>query len=111
MSPRFLSSLTALFLALPGIAAEPATAAPPPAKSYDPTVAAPKAGNEKFFKMHESFLERGKQGPIGVLFIGDSITEGWTKAPEVWSQFYSKYQPANFGIGGDRTEHVLWRIE
>jgi hypothetical protein len=34
--------------------------------------------------MHESFLERAKSGPIGLLFIGDSITQGWTKAPDVW---------------------------
>ena len=61
--------------------------------------------------MHESFLERGKSGPIGVLFLGDSITQGWTKAPEVWKAHYEKYQPANFGIGGDQTQHVIWRIE
>jgi len=99
--------LVVLLLAVNSIAAEP----PAVTKPSDPTVAAPKEGNEKFFKMHESFLQRGKEGPIGVLFLGDSITEGWGKAPEVWNEFYAKYQPANFGIGGDRTEHVLWRIE
>jgi hypothetical protein len=56
-------------------------------------------------------LERAKAGPIGVLFLGDSITEGWAKAPHVWERYYAKLQPANFGIGGDRTEHVIWRIE
>jgi len=81
------------------------------AADTDPSIAAPKTGNDKFFKMHESFLQRGKEGPIGLLFIGDSITEGWVKAPQVWEKFYSQDQPANFGIGGDRTEHVLWRIE
>ena len=64
-----------------------------------------------FRKMHESFLERSKSGPIGLLFIGDSITAGWTRAPEVWKEYYDKYQPANFGIGGDQTQHVIWRIE
>src|SRR5260221_5311172 len=83
--------LVVLLLALNSIAAEP-VAAP----KTDPTVAAPKEGSQKFFKMHESFLQRGKEGPIGVLFLGDSITEGWGKAPEVWNQFYGKYQPANF---------------
>jgi lysophospholipase L1-like esterase len=81
------------------------------AANNDPSVAAPKAGNDNFFKMHEAFLQRGKEGPIGLLFIGDSITAGWIKAPQVWEKFYGKYQAANFGIGGDRTEHVLWRIE
>jgi lysophospholipase L1-like esterase len=29
----------------------------------------------------------------------------------VWDERFGKYDPANFGIGGDRTQHVLWRIE
>jgi beta-glucosidase len=70
---------------------------------------APKKG--RFLKLHESFLKRGKEGPIGVLFLGDSITERWSTAPKVWEKYYGKYHPANFGIGGDRTQNVLWRIE
>ncbi len=63
-----------------------------------------------FQKAHESFLERGKK-PIGVVFLGDSITAGWGgKGKKVWDERYAKYEPANFGIGGDRTQHVLWRI-
>jgi lysophospholipase L1-like esterase len=114
-SLRFIlrCSLSLALFAAPVLAADPAVVAPPTATPAptDPTGAAPKAGNDKFFKMHESFLARGKSGPIGVLFLGDSITEGWAKAPEVWTQYYGKHEPANFGIGGDRTEHVLWRIE
>jgi lysophospholipase L1-like esterase len=65
-----------------------------------------------FQQRHEAFLKRGKEGPIGVLFLGDSITAGWAGGgKEVWATHYDKYQPANFGIGGDRTQHVLWRIE
>jgi lysophospholipase L1-like esterase len=81
-----------------------------------PDVAAPKHDAEakvdpRFLEMHERFLERKKQGPIGLLFIGDSITEGWANAPDVWHAHYDRYQPANFGISGDQTQHVLWRIE
>lgn len=63
-------------------------------------------------KLHESFLKRGKDGPVDVLFVGDSITQGWSGAGKnVWKdRFEGKWKPANFGIGGDRTEHVLWRI-
>ncbi|MCF7688541.1 MAG: GDSL family lipase [Cephaloticoccus sp.] len=46
-----------------------------------------------------------------MLFLGDSITAGWKKAPHIWNHYYGAYQPANFGISGDRTQHVLWRIE
>jgi beta-glucosidase len=56
-------------------------------------------------------LKRGKSGPIGVLFIGDSITAGWLSAgKDVWKKYYGAYDPANFGVGGDRTQGVLWRI-
>jgi len=79
-------------------------------------VAAPKtdaAGQiQPGFQMrHEAFLKRGKEGKIGVLFVGDSITQGWNGAKETWESHFGKYDPANFGIGGDRTQHVLWRIE
>jgi len=66
--------------------------------------------NPSFQAQHESFLKRGKEGKIGVLFIGDSITAGWRSAPAIWKEHFGKYDPANFGISGDRTAHVLWRI-
>lgn len=77
----------------------------------DASQPAPKAGNAGFFELHESFLARGKAGPVGLLFLGDSITYGWRKAPHIWEHYYGPYQPANFGIGGDRTQHVLWRMD
>jgi lysophospholipase L1-like esterase len=91
----------------------PATTAPAAvaAPSNDASAATPKTESKRFFELHDSFLKRGKAGPIGVLFLGDSITEGWTKAPHIWEHYFGSYQPANFGIGGDRTQHVIWRIE
>ncbi len=80
------------------------------AKPYDPSIGAPKRGNARFYELHSQHLKRAKE-PMQLLFIGDSITEGWGKAPAVWKANYEKYQAANFGIGGDRTEHVIWRIE
>lgn len=81
--------------------------------SHDPSDPAPKTGRSggRFMKMHEQFLKRGKEGPIGLLFLGDSITERWGIAPEIWKKYYGQYEPANFGIGGDRVEHVLWRVD
>jgi beta-glucosidase len=70
----------------------------------------PKGGT--FKPRHESFLRRGKEGPIDVLFLGDSITQRWeTSGSEVWQKYYGDKNAANFGIGGDRTQHILWRIE
>jgi len=58
---------------------------------------------------HKMFLEQGSKGNIDVLFIGDSITEGWGNN-KVWKENYAPLKAANFGIGGDQTGHVLWRI-
>jgi lysophospholipase L1-like esterase len=64
-----------------------------------------------FLKKHEAILQRARSGPIDLLFLGDSITERWHIAPHIWDAYFGKYRPANFGIGGDRTQHVVWRIE
>jgi beta-glucosidase len=47
-----------------------------------------------------------------LVFIGDSITEGWEKSGrEVWQRHYGAYHPLNLGYGGDLTENVLWRLQ
>jgi beta-glucosidase len=47
-----------------------------------------------------------------VIFIGDSITQGWEGAGrEVWANHYARRNAVNLGIGGDRTQHVLWRLD
>ncbi len=59
---------------------------------------------------HEAFLKRAKEGKIDLLFVGDSITEGWGNNA-IWQKTYGPLNAANFGIGGDTTENVLWRLE
>jgi lysophospholipase L1-like esterase len=59
-------------------------------------------------------LQRAKDnpGPCDIAFIGDSITQGWEGAGKnVWQKFYGDRKCLNFGVGGDRTQHVLWRFE
>jgi len=59
-------------------------------------------------------LQRAKDAPgdYDIEFIGDSITEGWENGGKnVWQEFYGKRKVINFGVGGDRTQHVLWRFE
>ncbi len=46
-----------------------------------------------------------------VIFIGDSITQGWEgEGKAVWAHYYTHRNAINLGIGGDRTQHVLWRL-
>jgi beta-glucosidase len=75
------------------------------------TKAYPWMSLEKWRDFHKGDLARGKEGPIDVLFLGDSITEAWEKdGPAVWEEFIAPLGAANFGIGGDTTQNVLWRI-
>jgi beta-glucosidase len=44
-----------------------------------------------------------------IVIVGDSIVEGWDAG--VWQEFYAPYHALKLGIGGDRTQQVLWRME
>jgi beta-glucosidase len=61
---------------------------------------------------HKQINDRAKAGDVDLLFIGDSITQGWEGAgKEVWDKFYVSRKAMNAGIGGDRTQHILWRLD
>lgn len=110
LSRSLLFLLAALALAT-GTSAATASPATPP--SVDASAASMKTGQQqaRFLELHQSFLARAKAGPVGLLFLGDSITYQWQRHAAVWDRYFGKYQPANFGIGGDQTQHVIWRIE
>lgn len=60
---------------------------------------------------HEQFLAQTRKGHIDVVFLGDSITQGWEGAGrKVWDATFKPLRAGNYGIGGDQTSHVLWRI-
>jgi lysophospholipase L1-like esterase len=59
---------------------------------------------------HERFLARAKEGACDLLFVGDSITEGWG-ANTVWQKTNAPRKAVNIGIGGDTTQNVLWRLQ
>ncbi len=68
--------------------------------------------SDTWMKRHESFNERAKKGNVDLIFVGDSITHGWEGAgKEAWAEIYGKRNAVNLGIGGDRTQHVLWRLD
>src|SRR5688572_2065597 len=60
----------------------------------------------------EAANTRIAQGDVELIFLGDSITQGWEEAGKgVWAEFYGKRKAINLGFSGDRTQHVLWRLE
>jgi beta-glucosidase len=47
-----------------------------------------------------------------VVFIGDSITQGWEQAGKaVWAEHFARYDALDLGFAGDKTENVLWRLQ
>ncbi|MBL0915155.1 MAG: hypothetical protein IBJ13_06480 [Sphingopyxis sp.] len=72
---------------------------------------------EKDLGRHVIFMKRKERllatGGTDLVFIGDSITDIWRTDPqrEIFEDNFGKYRPFNIGIGGDETQHVLWRIQ
>ncbi len=61
---------------------------------------------------HERFNKRVAEGKVDLVFIGDSITQGWEGAgKQIWQDFYGQLNAVNLGISGDRTQHVIWRLD
>lgn len=70
-------------------------------------------GDEKWWReRNKSKVEQAKRGEAELVFIGDSITQGWEgKGKEIWASQYADHKPLNLGFGGDRTEHVIFRLQ
>jgi len=65
-----------------------------------------------WMKRHEAMNARVKKGNVDLVFIGDSITQGWERnGRKVWQEHYGKRNAVNLGISGDRTQHVIWRLQ
>lgn len=82
-------------------------------RTNKPLAITPERQPDSWMQRHKEKLEVAKQGDIDILLIGDSITHFWEyrEAPEIWDEYFSEYTHLNLGFGGDRTEHVIWRIQ
>ncbi len=61
---------------------------------------------------HAAILDRVKQGNVGMIFIGDSITHGWDgDGKQTWDKYYAPRNAVNMGFSGDQIQHVLWRLD
>ncbi len=65
---------------------------------------------EQWKAKHLEDMAIAQAGDIDLLFVGDSITDGWDAQP-VWKARIAPLRAANFGVGGDTTQNVLWRLE
>ncbi len=91
---------------------------------YQNTAAIPAAplNNEWWMNRHRAMVTVADKGEAQLVFVGDSITHAFGGDPDTgddfhnrgkdtWDYFYGAYKPLNLGISGDRTQHVLWRLE
>jgi lysophospholipase L1-like esterase len=74
------------------------------------TIAAPRLD---WFGVFQHRVDNAKAKPtVDLIFDGDSITDFWQKqGKEVWNQHYGNLNAMDFGIAGDRTENILWRLD
>lgn len=107
---KLLLTLTAAALALQiSVVAQTNTPALPQNSAIIPVPRTDRATNRQAL-----VLQRAKEAPgnYDIEFIGDSITQGWEgRGKDVWDEFYGHRKVINFGVSGDRTQHVLWRFE
>jgi lysophospholipase L1-like esterase len=68
-------------------------------------------GKDQFQEINADLKKLGKN--IDLAFIGDSITRRWRGEAnkDVWNKYWGAYKAVNMGIGGDRTQNVLWRLQ
>lgn len=70
--------------------------------------------NASWMERHLAVLAELKTHPdASLLFVGDSITQNYER-PEiapVWKEYFAPHGALNLGFSGDRTEHVLWRLQ
>ena len=64
-----------------------------------------------WYEEHEKFVAIATRSLSSVLLVGDSLVNGLARYHRVWSKYLEPLLALNFGVGGDRTQHVLWRIE
>jgi lysophospholipase L1-like esterase len=111
---RALHPLVLFASTLAGCASAPQTPAPSAPPAIAPTHGAvqPAPRDGRWSERHEAHVAKARAGRYRLLFLGDSITEGWLGAgKDAWHAAWAPRGALNAGIGGDRTQHVLWRLD
>ncbi|MBL9155087.1 MAG: hypothetical protein JNK37_21575 [Verrucomicrobiales bacterium] len=67
-------------------------------------------GGDAWLKLHEAHVRtvQANAGPVDVLLVGDSITIQWGDS---WAKHFPDKKAVNIGIGGDKTQNLLWRLD
>ena len=80
-------------------------------KTRDPGLFGAHWWANRFLSRHME-IEKVKGKTVDVVLIGDSIIHFWEwKQPQSWKKFTANRTALNLGYGGDRTQHLFWRID
>ncbi|MGE9267146.1 MAG: sulfatase/phosphatase domain-containing protein [Verrucomicrobiales bacterium] len=80
-------------------------------RAHDAVLPVPREDKKGWMARHQSMNKKAREAKHELLFIGDSITHGFEgKGKAVWKKYYEPRKALNLGIGGDRTQHVIWRL-
>ncbi|MGA2555440.1 MAG: GDSL-type esterase/lipase family protein [Verrucomicrobiota bacterium] len=69
---------------------------------------------------HQQFMNIATNSDFDIMFLGDSITDLWNVEADgqgnpggkrVFNKYFGDVNVANFGISGDTTQGVLWRLQ
>ncbi|MFT5106344.1 MAG: arylsulfatase A-like enzyme/lysophospholipase L1-like esterase [Pseudoalteromonas tetraodonis] len=81
-------------------------------KVSDATIPRPRLDQAWWKKRHQEKIKEARNAKqVDLLFLGDSITHGWEgQGKQTWEKYYAGRNALNLGYGGDRTQHLNWRL-
>ena len=71
-----------------------------------------------WYSVFDEINKIGLDRKVDLVLLGNSVTQGWggegrsvlSPVPEIWDSLFKPLNAGNFGISGDRTQNVLWRV-
>lgn len=104
--------ILSLFAALAIAPSGNAEAPPAPKAEAGPAVTPQPRIEEWWFARHAEKIGILKKEEVELLMLGDSITHNFESVGEsAWEEYFTEFKPVNLGFGGDRTNHLLWRMD
>jgi lysophospholipase L1-like esterase len=110
------SSLAHRRIRLPALALAAALASAGLAAAAGPAATPVERKQAQAVKRHKEILARVAKGGVDLVFLGDSITDGWggdgrtSTGTALYKARYEPLKAANLGVGADSTQHALWRV-
>jgi len=74
-----------------------------------PAIVEDDRGDKRWMSMHQRFVSEAQEQEPDVVLIGDSLFSH-LNVTEIWDKMFAPLHCLNFGISGDQTQNVLWRV-